>query len=191
MDINNINFHPPVLDKIIMRMLPHNINGKAIIDLGCGIGDWGYLLRTRKEGEFYLHGVDYNKERLEKIPRGIYDRLTVKDFRKSVCLDEFYHYSLCIQVIEHLEREKGFKLLREINNKCTIKSIVTTPLGYMEDEYHFSGWSEYDLQSFGYKTMRISYNVLPRSLMVMDKIRRFFFKRGTGKLLIGVKSYLV
>src|SRR4051794_10836031 len=50
--------HPPEIDRYIRRELP-NLSGKRILDVGCGRGGMGYLLRTHSGGATaHIVGVD-------------------------------------------------------------------------------------------------------------------------------------
>lgn len=187
-DYINLNFHPPALDKIVLGLLPLNLDNTSVLDIGCGLGDWGYLLRTRKNGAFHVDGLDRNKDYLDKIPDGIYNTTWIQDLQVNQVLPN-YDYVLCIQIIEHLDKEAGLSLLRQIDDNCKAKAIVSTPYGFMRDPHHLSGWTEKDLEPFGYETFRFSYNHLPLTLMLADKLRRFLFRKGTGKLLVGVRTF--
>jgi len=187
-DYNHLNFHPPVLDKTVLNHLPLNLENQTVLDLGCGLGDWGYLLRTRKTGAFHVDGLDINRKYLDKIPPCVYNTTWIQDLQKNQALPS-YDYVLCIQLLEHLTKENGYKLLDEIDNTCQVKAIVSTPHGYMRDPNHLSGWTEQDLEEYGYTCTRLSYNQLPLTLMLADKVRRFVFRKGTGKLLMAVKKF--
>lgn len=187
-NFNDYYLHPPVLNKYLLDLLPLDLNNHSVLDIGCGLGDWGHLLRTRKTGAFHIDGFDIRQEFLDKIPKGIYNTLWRQDLEISQLIPN-YDYVLCVQVIEHIPKNLGKVLLNEINKSCSIKAVITTPYGYMRDPNHKSGWVEKDLTPHGYKCTRLSYQQLPTSLMFADKLRRFFFRKGTGKLLVGVKNF--
>jgi 16S rRNA G1207 methylase RsmC len=46
--------HSPLLNDLILKVLPEDLNGVIILDVACGYGDWGFLMRTRKGGVPYL-----------------------------------------------------------------------------------------------------------------------------------------
>ena len=187
-NLNDNNFHPPALNKYILKLLPINLDNKSILDIGCGLGDWGYMLRTRKTGAFHIDGLDLRQQYLDRIPEGLYNTLWTQNLQETQTLPN-YDYIICVQVIEHLDKINGFKLLEEIERNCSTRAIVTTPYGYMRDFHHLSGWYEEDLRRYGYKCARLSYQQLPRTLGVADKLRRFFLRKGTGKLLVGVRDF--
>jgi hypothetical protein len=66
---------------------------------------------------------------------------------------------IALQILEHLTKEEGLKLLEQMEEWACRKVVVTTPNGYVkQDEYdnnplqdHKSGWEARELRKLGFK----------------------------------------
>jgi SAM-dependent methyltransferase len=68
--------HHPLLNEHVLNLLPSKIDGLVILDVGCGYGEWGFFIRTRKVGLPYMIGADIWRPHLERLcPLGIYEGL--------------------------------------------------------------------------------------------------------------------
>ncbi len=179
-DFSHLNFSPPNNHKRIIETLP-NITGKTILDIGCGLGDFGYRLKTRKGNNFTLSGLDKNVEYLNRIPGSVYDHLWVQDLEQNQNIPS-YDVKICVEVIEHLSKESGHRLLGNLVKDGL--SIVTTPEGYMKSKYHLSGWARGEFEDYGFQTKVVNYLSLPRSLVPFDVARRAITGSWNGKLII-------
>jgi len=117
------------------------------IDLGCGDGSLGSMLR-RKVG--YLIGIDSNPEKLEMAKeRGVYDELILSDilnYQLPVDADAVF----MVESLEHISKEAGYKILTSLNQIPTV--VITTPSKFCSSNGHISLWTAKELQDFGYST---------------------------------------
>ena len=130
---------------------------KKAMDLGTGEGWWAPVWRTHSD---YLIGVDHDFPRLQEASlRGLYDDLVeadVLEYEIPGDIDAVF----CIEVIEHLEKDDGWKLLEKLENVPFV--LITTPAVFHEATRngHRSLWTFEDFQSVGYETSPFRYNIL-------------------------------
>lgn len=139
--------------------------GKAdsLLDLGCGDGALMKSLMVDKK--WTVTGVDiFPKSVKETKKKGIYEKVICGDVvditKQFVSEKKFFDVVFCSQVMEHLPREKGEKLLGIIDSLAKERIIILTPRGYMDQpevflednphQVHQSGWTEEDFASRGY-----------------------------------------
>lgn len=170
--------HAGTEDKLLPYLFPPNLDGLKILDLGHGLGQTGLMLRglgvTRGQPE--LTGVDvYKPYHLLQERLGIYDKVILHDLCETPLpfKNKTHHITIGQQVIEHLPKEKGIRLLVEL--ECVTKDliIIATPNGYHESgpgtdgnqhSAHLSAWHPNDFQKHGYETRVVSKNVNSRAL---------------------------
>ena len=144
---------PDVIPAILYKVI--EMRPRSIIDIGVGHGKWGLLCReylrywtgiNAKIAGIEIYGGD------ETPAYSLYDEMFRETNVISV-LDKFgdCELVLAVDVIEHLERRDGEKLLKAVKNRY----IVSTP-GYWsaqgtcfgnEHEQHKSSWSESDFEN--------------------------------------------
>jgi SAM-dependent methyltransferase len=174
------------MNKPVLEIIPDNLDGLKILDVGFGYGEWGLMLRTRKKGNPYIVGIDifkpyYDKQKPLRIYNEIHN-INALDYPKGV--QETFDIILVSEVIEHIEKKEGYQLLSKLDTLCTSLLIVTTPRGETfhgkaVDENihncHISGWELQELQELGFNTQTVDKTPLPKILRLVDKIRRFLF----------------
>jgi ubiquinone/menaquinone biosynthesis C-methylase UbiE len=68
---------------IVMHFIP-NVKGKVVLDVGCGKGIYGYLIRALRGGDrAYMVGIDINLRFLSFVKKfRVYDDVILCDIRK-------------------------------------------------------------------------------------------------------------
>lgn len=135
---------------------------KTMLDLGCGDGTLMEFLS--KDKKWRITGIDIYKKAIEGArKRNFYYKLIQGDLLKTLRKDPKTKYDVIFfsQVIEHVSRSQGEKILDEIENKAKRRIVVGTPRGFMEQPHEFldgnphqvhkSGWSIEDFTARGYK----------------------------------------
>lgn len=129
---------PKIVD-VIARAQP-----RRVLDVGAGYGKYGLLAREYGGAE-RVDAVDANAPRFP-----VYDHVYLGDIRR---LDQVlpepnspYDLALFIDVIEHLEKDDGWRVLEDLTHRAK-QVLVTTPFGFrrqeipgMPYETHRSGW---------------------------------------------------
>jgi SAM-dependent methyltransferase len=154
--------HPPEIDRYIRRELP-NLAGKRILDVGCGRGGIGYLLRTHPGGtDAEIVGVDVHEPYLDFCRRfRIYDELIHAD-ASTYDFDQFNIVIAC-EVLEHLDQERSLLLLKRLESIASELVLVSTPNGpYLrgavdgvDSEAHLSVWNAAFFMRRGYSVRGI------------------------------------
>jgi SAM-dependent methyltransferase len=135
---------------------------KTVLDIGCGEGE---IMQIISDPSWKVTGIDIYPDSLKAAKKtGVYTELIKGDLIK-VCeklIKEKIKYDLvfCSQVIEHITKEDGEKLL-ELADKLAKKRIYFgTPLGFMHQphefikgnphQHHKSGWELEEFTKRGY-----------------------------------------
>lgn len=150
-----------------------------ILDVGCGFGKWGFLIRdtfevmigqnfNKKDWKINITGVEPFPKCITRIQKELYHEIIQKDIFEV--LPKLGKYDLIIMgdVIEHFEKEKAYDLLNKLFEHSE-NIIISTPLGFMpqgawadnEREIHKSGWQLTDFKRFSV----VEHKVLQDDLM--------------------------
>jgi SAM-dependent methyltransferase len=153
--------------KLIPYILPL-IDGSAILDVGCGYGKWGYLLKTdywytksgrRKSALKHFVGVDVYARYLKLVKHHrIYDDVVLCDARYLPFMEKAFNTVLILEVVEHLPKHEGAKILREAEQIADNLVIVSTPAYFIRQkdrdrnvfQKHLSKWTINDFAEVGY-----------------------------------------
>ena len=111
-DWNLSGMHPYELHRFILSEIPL-LDNKIVLDLGCGRGIWGYLMRSERMGDnAYLIGIDLYKPYLQFCKKyQVYDNILIADVRFLPFKDKSVDVVLAIEIIEHLEKDEGYKFI--------------------------------------------------------------------------------
>jgi len=157
----------PALPKIL-TFIPLNV--RSLLDLGCGRGIIGALCRIYRNPR-RLVGVDIFDPYLEFCRKySFYDEVIKWDLNilPLPFKDGEFDVVTAIEVIEHLPKKSGEKLLTEMERIACKRVIVSTPnvffqqKNYDKNEYqiHKSLWTWRDFVSRGYKTYGVGKFIL-------------------------------
>lgn len=102
---------------------------KTVLDVGCGKGTAGALLRNYRSPR-YIAGVDAFQPYIEHCERfGCYDYLELHDLGRGKPLPfptNRFDLVLCLEVVEHLDKANALCLLDELK-RVGRHIVVTTP----------------------------------------------------------------
>ena len=138
-------------------------NRMTILDVGAGFGIWGYLMRTLRRPSL-LVGLDIDTNYLSALKKHkIYDCLIQASASALPIRNRIFDYVLAAEIIEHLPKLDGEKMILELERVCLQKIILTTPNGYLRQhldniprsEIHRSSWSAKEFRKRGYKVRGI------------------------------------
>lgn len=138
-------------------------NVKSLLDVGCG-DDSPIISFSRK---FYCIGVDafapsIKKSKDMKIHNKYY-KMNVLDIGKKFKPNSF-DCVLASDIIEHLTKKDGIKLMEMMENISKDKVIIFTPNGFIPQgeidnnpmQIHKSGWTVKEMKKKGYKVKGIN-----------------------------------
>ena len=113
---------------------------KTILDIGVGFGKWGYLTREYLETHFdrvYPDSWQLRIDGVEAWERYIKGFKWLSTFYNRIFCGDIYdlkdqigNYDLIIagDIIEHLEKEKGIEVLKQLIHKARKKFLLSIPL---------------------------------------------------------------
>ena len=143
-----------------------NVQGTRFLDVGCGHGKWGYLLKKYADPpsqKRYVAGIDVFAPHVQALQaEGIYDDVRVGDATALPFGDQSFDTVIACEVIEHLPAEQGPVLIRELKRvaaKCFIVSTPTFPClrggnetldGFNPHEAHKHIYSLREFRSLGF-----------------------------------------
>jgi len=144
----------------LLEAVPEDV--ESLIDVGCGRGIVGALTRIYRNPT-RLVGVDIFPPYIEFCKKfNLYDEIHLMDLRQIPLPFKNHEFDVatCIEVIEHLHKEYGEKLLDELQ-RIADTIIVSTPSHYFEQpkhhvdrnpfQAHVSSWSVSDFRKRGYE----------------------------------------
>lgn len=129
---------------------------KEVLDLGCGKESPLRFFSKRP----YSVGVDiFLPYLLESKRNGIHNEQILADVRALPFKAKAFNGIMALEVIEHLTKDEGYKLLREMEKLSKKLVIISTPNGFLPQEErdgnpfqkHKSAWTMNEFKSLGYK----------------------------------------
>lgn len=155
-----------------------NEKPKSVLDVGVGMGQYGFLMRTnlehfnlyelngavarkrdKSEWLITIDGIEGYPDYFTPVHEYSYNTLFEGDALDILptMQDDTYDLVIAIDILEHLDKEQGFTFLKLMRLKCSGSVIVSTPKDFIEQhieanpfENHRSHWTEADLASAGY-----------------------------------------
>jgi len=127
----------------------------SVLDLGCGQDS-----PIKYCNVSHSIGVEGFKPYFEETKRKkIHTKYLLGDITKVNFEPKSFDAVIMIDVLEHLEKEQGRKLLKKVEKWAKKKIIVSTPNGYLPQksldknllQNHLSGWNVEEMKSFKYK----------------------------------------
>jgi len=151
--------------------LVRQLKPKSILDVGVGFGKWGHLFREytdineaendparyqRKNWRVRIDGIEGCAAYVTPMHRYLYDHLHLGDACELLRKLRQFDLIFLGDVIEHLEKSAGLRLLRDAFKKANKAVIISTPkfetgqadLCGNELERHRSLWSADDFRAF-------------------------------------------
>ena len=140
-----------------LRLVEENIRpSKTILDIGCGRNSPILGMNRRA----YKIGLDSFLPYLKET-RG-HDSYIYADARYLPIRDLGVDCSIALDVLEHLQKSDGEKLLEEAERASNKKIVLTTPNGFSAQDFHIdgnpgqkhrSGWYKAEFEDRGYNAV--------------------------------------
>jgi SAM-dependent methyltransferase len=130
-------------------------NCNSVLDLGCGKNTVLQCFDNIK----YSVGVDKFEPYFEEGKK-VYNKYIIADVTEVGFPDKSFDAVMAMDILEHLTKEEGTKLIKNMEKWAKKKIIIFTPNGYVEQEgyggneyqLHKCGWSVKELEALGFKT---------------------------------------
>lgn len=132
-------------------------SSKTILDIGCGDGSFMALLN--KSHTYSVTGVELFPAYIKRAQKtGAYKNVLKHDIRKLTFHKKSFDSVLSSQVIEHITKKEGEKLLEDMEKIARNRVIIGTPNGHFHQEAydenklqkHKSHWTIKDFEQKGY-----------------------------------------
>ena len=108
-----------------------NVIGRTILNVGCGYGKWGFLLKKYRWPEHplpYVVGLDAFEPHLLTLRKhNIYDALVLGHAGCLPFAGKSFDSVVACEVLEHLTHEEGLRFLDELRRITRQCFIVSTP----------------------------------------------------------------
>lgn len=146
-----------VLATFIIEIEKYLDSCETVLDVGCGDNSpLGFF-----EKKYKTLGIDGYKASVQlSKKKELHDDYIVGDIKKLTTLvkAKSFDAAIALDVIEHLEKEDGYKLLKDMERVAKKRVIIITPNGFVPQynkgnklQAHLSGWSVDDFKKLGYK----------------------------------------
>ena len=136
---------------------------KSILDIGCGKGR--PMRFINRHGCFFTVGVDGFEPYLDQCQReNSHSAFVLGDARALPFKEKSFDIVLCLQVLEHFDREEGSLLLNQMDRITKRQVLVTTDVGKCVQSQAIDGnplqvhkyvWSINELKELDYKVFGI------------------------------------
>jgi SAM-dependent methyltransferase len=135
--------------------------GKTVLDVGCGKGEPMHFINRRKQ--FYTMALDiWGPCLTECKTQSTHDECLLGSVSVLPFKDKSIDIVICLEVLEHLEKEDSKRLLEELERVARRQVILSTPVGDCEQDevllgngnsyqVHKCGWSPDELRLRGYR----------------------------------------
>lgn len=136
----------------------HLKNAHEILDVGCGDGNFMKIVNHDKR--FRIIGIDLFDGYIKKAKKtGAYSKVEKQDVTKLKFGKKSFDCSHSSQVIEHITKAQGKKLVKKMEEISRSVVIIGTPNGHFHQEtydgnelqIHHSSWGEEDFKKMGFR----------------------------------------
>lgn len=167
----------PLLIEAVLTLFTPQKNS-YVADVACGVGKWGLLLRMHYQ-ELYIVGVDLSVKNvfIAKATHA-YDDLIIADAKRLPFRDHTIDYVMACEVIEHLNKCDGIKMIYELERIARLKILLTIPYArwwYAKVKGHIMRYSPKELRSLGFKVRGIGSNLQSKN-KIGSLLRHFALK---------------
>jgi SAM-dependent methyltransferase len=184
---------------------------QTVLDVGCGITPTLRQLRVPRHV-----GIEGYRPAFEEAQRqNTQDEIVCGDIRNLTDYFKPGQFDACValDVIEHLPKADGLKLMQDMELVARRKVVFFTPNGFLPQrqsadsdlQAHFSGWEAEEMRSHGYdvfgmlgpKSLRGEYHLLKRRpkifwsmVSTLDQIFRIHRRPEKAAAILCVKALL-
>ena len=155
--LDNFHFHKKLKNEILA-------SSSTVLDLGSGkespIKDFSKKLKYSLGVDNYLPYIEQSKK------LKIHNKYLYSDILRACkdMSDNSFDCVIALDVIEHLNKENGKKLMKEMERIARKETIIYTPNKFLSQkkfdgnikQEHLSGWSVNDMKRVGYKVFGMS-----------------------------------
>lgn len=147
--------------KLMQEVAPYS---KTLLDLGCGRNSPVKFFSNELK---YSLGVDSHQASIEESRKHKIHTEYIESDILEACrniADNSFDCALALDLIEHLEKKDGEKLLKEMERIAKKRIIIYTPNGFLRQtalenndaQKHISGWNAKEMKNLGFNIYGMS-----------------------------------
>lgn len=181
----------------VRRYLELSVRGFAtVLDVGGGDGrHWSDIWQNDQQ----VTVLDISVEDLQTARHQPYGPNVLRGHVLHLPVrDASFDLVLCASVIEHVDRDLGGDLIRELERVARRRVVILTPSGFMPQEpsisnpwqQHLSGWVASDFQLRGYKVVGVGGPKVLRGRFHIPRLRPMWFSEGLSALVQPLVKHL-
>lgn len=180
---------------------------RSFLDVGCGTGEVMQVLNLH-ETKIYRVGIDIFRPSLERCHKNrTYDEVILCDIRHLPFRNKSFDVAYCVEVIEHLPKVYGYRLIEELE-KLSKKQVLfnlpvgnETPQGRLWDgniyQLHRSCWMVDDFRKKGYRVRgmmprfpRVGYMCFYNLSYLFPSVLLVYFRPESANHVVCTKSLI-
>jgi len=196
--------HNSAIDEAVMEVVKRSLP-ESILDIGCGWGYWGISL----SGVLYhltghrprLTGLDLWPPYLRFLAgTAVYRDLILATGDKLPFKESTFDCVVASEVLEHMPKKEGLRLIQECERVSHSLVILTTPNGILPQgecyenpfEKHISAWSRSDFARLGYIVEMVGGpRLVPRGIRIVGYLANTFAELLPRRFLRIPRDYMV
>jgi 2-polyprenyl-3-methyl-5-hydroxy-6-metoxy-1,4-benzoquinol methylase len=133
---------------------------RSLLDIGCGVSSPTRFFSIEKTVGTDIHLPSVHEAKRKGTHHEIY-LCDIKDISKNFAEKEF-ECCIALDVIEHLSKEDGYKLISDMERIASKKVVISTPNGLLPQkgesgdfQEHISGYNTDEMRRLGYRVIGI------------------------------------
>lgn len=145
-------------DKSMPLMLPYLLQCKSILDVGCGRGSLGWVVKTENPS-IEMRGIEVHFPYINNVTREFYEHIEIADYTK-VFKDRPAECVVLMDVLEHFPHDSAVSIIEHLtaSGSKIIVSIPVAPIHWHQDEgfekanpheAHLYDWTVEELKKLG------------------------------------------
>lgn len=156
------------LDSVMIRQIG-NLDNASFLDIACGLGKWGFLVRLGWSGDpANVVAVDAWRPNLKVVRNHrIYDHIVLADAKHLPFVEGSFNVVIACEFLINLEKNDGVTVIKEAERVASGKVIISVPnrkttFGVDSKnpfENNLSRWSDDELKKLGYAVTGIGFQL--------------------------------
>lgn len=97
-----------------------------ILDVGCGRGSFGYIIRAEFGDNFEMFGVEGNRNYIDEDMTKVYRRIWIEDYLHTYPTRFDFDIFLFVDVLEHFEEQHAIEIIHFIKTNAPQATIIAS-----------------------------------------------------------------